>query len=89
MGAITYTTILYTRLRLLWMIIISTVYGHSCQRVPAWKACFGRLMLAVVSTLLGHSMASVSLKYFKATTVSALMMSGIVTGPLIVFLFSG
>ena len=32
-------------------------------------------------------MASVALKYFKATTVSALMMTGVVTGPLIVMMF--
>ncbi len=86
MGAITYTTILYA-FTLLWMIIIALFTGVPAS-VPM-EGLFWAGMLAVVSTLLGHSMASVSLKYFKATTVSALMMSGIVTGPLIVFLFLG
>ena len=46
-------------------------------------------MLAIVSTLLGHSMANVALKYFKAATVSAIMMTGIITGPLVVLVFLG
>ena len=46
-------------------------------------------MLAVFSTLMGHSMASVALKYFKATTVSAVMISGVITGPMMVLIFLG
>lgn len=86
MGTVVYTMILYS-FTLFWMIVTALFTG-----VPAAILAEGVLwagLLAVVSTLLGHSMASVSLKYFKAATVSAVMMSGIVTGPLIVFVFLG
>ncbi len=84
MGAVAYTTILYS-FTLLWMVVMALITG-----VPASIPSDGVLwagMLAVVSTLFGHSMANVALKYFKAATVSAVMMSGVVTGPLIVMLF--
>ncbi len=84
MSAVSYTMILYS-FTLFWMIVTALVMGVP-QSVPA-EGLFWGLMLAIVSTLLGHSMASVSLKYFKAATVSAIMMSGIITGPLIVMLF--
>ncbi len=84
LSTITYTMILYS-FTLFWMIIMALFTGMPAS-VPAEGLLWAGL-LALVSTLLGHSMANVSLKYFKAATVSALMMSGIVTGPLIVFLF--
>ena len=86
MSTISYTMILYS-FTLFWMVIMALFTGVPAS-VPA-KGLLWAGLLAVVSTLLGHSMANVSLKYFKAATVSALMMSGIVTGPLIVFLFLG
>ena len=47
------------------------------------------LGLAVFATLLGHTMISVSLKYFKAPTVSAVMLVTILTTPLAVLLVLG
>ncbi|MBN1778318.1 MAG: DMT family transporter [Clostridiales bacterium] len=84
MGAVPYTAILYLS-TLLWMVVMAPFAG-----VPASLPSEGVLwagMLAIFSTLLGHSIANVALKYFKAATVSAVMMSGVITGPLIVLLF--
>ena len=81
MGAVAYTTILYT-VTLFWMVVMALFTGIPGS-IPADGVLWAGL-LAVVSTLLGHSMASVALKYFSATTVSAVMMSGMVAGPLLV-----
>jgi drug/metabolite transporter (DMT)-like permease len=80
-GTITYTTILYS-FTLFWMVVMALIF-----RAPVSFPSDGLLysgLLAISATLLGHSMANVALKYFKAATVSAVMMSGAVTGPLIV-----
>ena len=84
MDAIPYTMILYS-FTLFWMVIMALFTGVP-QNVPS-EGILWAGMLAVFSTLLGHSMANVALKYFKAATVSAVMMSGVITGPLIVLLF--
>ncbi|MDL2206220.1 DMT family transporter [Eubacteriales bacterium OttesenSCG-928-N13] len=47
------------------------------------------LGLAVFSTLLGHSMVSYSLKSISATTVSTVMLTEVITGPILVFLLLG
>jgi drug/metabolite transporter (DMT)-like permease len=47
------------------------------------------LGLAVLATLLGHTMLNVALKYFKAPTVSAVMLVTVVTAPLVVLLVLG
>ncbi|HNX62797.1 MAG TPA: hypothetical protein PKN45_09165, partial [Candidatus Limiplasma sp.] len=41
------------------------------------------------ATLLGHTMLNVALKYFKAPTVSAVMLVTVVTAPLVVLLVLG
>jgi len=41
--------------------------------------------LAVFSTLLGHTMCNYALKTVSATTVSTVMLTEVVTGPLMVF----
>lgn len=84
MGAVAYTTILYA-FALFWMAVMALVV-----EIPAALPSGGIFwagMLAVLSTLMGHSMANVALKYFKAATVSAVMMSGVITGPLLVLIF--
>lgn len=83
-SAVTYTTVLYS-FTLFWMVVMALFVGVP-ESVPM-QGVFWAGMLAVFSTLLGHSMANVALKYFKAATVSAIMMSGVITGPLIVLLF--
>ncbi len=45
--------------------------------------------LAVVCTLGGHSMQNHALRYYKAPTVSALMLTEVFTGPLLVYVFLG
>ena len=83
-GAVAYTTILYS-FTLFWMVIMA-MFVPLRAPVPM-TGIFWAAMLALFSTLLGHSMANVALKYFKAPTVSAVMMSGVITGPVIVMLF--
>lgn len=83
-SAVAYTTILYAS-ALFWMVVMALFSGIPAY-VPA-KGVFWAGMLALVTTLLGHSMASTALKYLKAVTVSAIMMSGMLFGPLVVVLF--
>ena len=52
----------------------------------ALSAAFG---LAVLCTLMGHSLASYALKSLSATTVSIGMLAEVITGPLLVFLIMG
>ncbi len=83
----TYTLIVYS-FTFFWMAVFALatrtpLTGFSMQSV-LWA-----LGLAVVCTLLGHSMLSVSLKFFKAPFVSAVMMVTVVTCPLMVFAFLG
>ncbi len=62
-------------------------------RVPATGMNAGGIgasvALAVICTLGGHSMQNHALRYYKAPTVSAMMLTEIFTGPLLVFLFLG
>jgi len=53
---------------------------------PALAASLG---LAVLCTLLGHTLASYALKSLSATTVSVGMLAEVITGPLLVFLVLG
>ncbi|HPS82280.1 MAG TPA: DMT family transporter, partial [Candidatus Limiplasma sp.] len=57
--------------------------GFGAQSV-LWALC-----LAVFCTLLGHTMLNVSLKYFKAPTVSAVMLVTVATAPLVVLAVLG
>jgi len=84
MSAVSYTTVLYS-VTLGWMVVMALLAGGG-GGIPG-EAVLWAGMLALLSTLLGHSMASVALKYFKATTVSAVMMSGMFIGPLLVLIF--
>lgn len=84
MSAASYTTVLYV-VALFWMLVMALAAGGR-GGIPA-KGVLWAGMLALFSTLLGHSMASVALKYFKATTVSAVMMAGMFFGPLLVMVF--
>ena len=47
------------------------------------------LGLAVLCTLMGHSLANYALKTLSATTVSVGMLAEVITGPLLVFLIMG
>ena len=83
----TYTSIVYT-FTFSWMALILLVFrirptGFQAQNL-LWAAG-----LAVFATLLGHTMLSVSLKYFKAPTVSAVMLITVATAPLPVLLVLG
>lgn len=86
MGTVAYTTILYA-FTLFWMVLMALFVDLPA---PAFTGgIFWAGLLAIFPTLLGHSMANVALKYFKAATVSAVMMSGLITGPLVVVIFLG
>ena len=85
-GAVAYTTIMYA-FTLFWMVVMALL-ADAPAALPS-GGVFWAGMLAVFSTLMGHSMASVALKYFKATTVSAVMISGVITGPMMVLIFLG
>ncbi len=65
------------------------VYLRGVRRAAFTGGIFWAGMLAVFPTLLGHSMANIALKYFKAATVSVVMMTGLITGPLVVLIFLG
>lgn len=49
----------------------------------------GALGLAILCTLGGHTMMNIALRYLKAPTVSAVMLTEVITGPLVVFLVLG
>ena len=83
----TYTSIVYT-FTFVWMAIFVWVFGIQPTGFQAQNILWA-LGLAVFCTLLGHTMLNMSLKYFKAPTVSALMMISVVTGPLVVFIALG
>ncbi len=85
--AFTYTSIVYF-FTFLCMGLSLLVFQASPTGFSA-QSLLGALGLAVFCTLLGHSMASVALKFFKAPTVSAVLLSACVTGPLMVYLFLG
>jgi drug/metabolite transporter (DMT)-like permease len=83
----TYTAIVYG-FTFFWMAVFTLAAGVPLAGFQAQNVLWA-LGLAVFSTLLGHTMLSVSLKYFKAPFVSAVMLITVVTGPLIVFVFMG
>ncbi|MDD3212743.1 MAG: DMT family transporter [Eubacteriales bacterium] len=83
----TYTSIVYG-FTFAWMMVFvwlfhAPVTGFQPQNL-LWA-----LGLAVFATLLGHTMLNLALKYFKAPTVSAAMLTTVITAPLIVFLVLG
>ena len=83
----TYTSIVYL-FTFFWMALILLVFGIQPKGFQPQNILWA-LCLAVFCTLLGHTMLSASLKYFKAPTVSAVMLITVVTAPLVVFLFLG
>lgn len=87
MDANTYTSIVYT-VALMWMVVAVLVPGVPTTGLQTQNLLWA-LGLAVFSTLLGHTMMNVSLKYFKAPTVSAVMLITVVTAPLGVLLVLG
>jgi drug/metabolite transporter (DMT)-like permease len=83
----TYTAVVYL-FTFLWMSLFILFLGVP----PAGFApanLLWALALAIFPTLLGHTMQSVSLKYFKAPTVSAVLLSNMITAPLAVYLVLG
>ena len=87
MDANTYTTIVYS-FTFAWMAVFVLVMGIRPTGFVAGNILWA-LCLAIFCTLLGHTMLSVSLKYFKAPTVSAVMLITVVTAPLVVFAVMG
>lgn len=82
-----YTTILYS-FTFFWMAIIALVSGIKPTGFQPQNLLWA-LGLAVFATLLGHTMLNKALKYMKAPTVSAAMMTTVITGPLVVFMVLG
>jgi drug/metabolite transporter (DMT)-like permease len=83
----TYTSVVYF-FTFVWLAVFALVFSAP----PAGFRPVGLLWtlgLAVFPTLLGHTMQSVSLKYFKAPTVSAVLLTNMVTAPLVVFFVLG
>lgn len=87
LDANTYTSILYT-FTLVWMVAFVLLGGVPTTGFAPQNLLWA-MGLAVFCTLLGHTMLSVSLKYFKAPTVSAVMLITVVTAPLVVLLVLG
>lgn len=53
------------------------------------RGMLGVLALALICTLGGHSMQSYALKFYKAPTVSTVILTEVFTGPILVFIFLG
>lgn len=87
LDANTYTAIVYS-FTFFWMALFVLLAGIPPTGLGA-PGLLWALGLAVFCTLLGHTMLNVALKYFKAPTVSALMLITVVTGPLVVFAVLG
>jgi drug/metabolite transporter (DMT)-like permease len=83
----TYTSVVYL-FTFLWMALMVVVSGVPPTGLMPQNLLWA-LGLAVLATLLGHSMLSRALKYMKAPTVSAFMLTTVVTAPLVVFLVLG
>lgn len=84
---LSYTTVIYS-VALLCVLACALVLrlppvGMNVQGIGAAVA------LALICTLGGHSMQSHALRYYKAPTVSAAILTEIFTGPLLVYLFLG
>ena len=82
-----YTAIVYT-FTFAWMAVFVLALGVKPAGFEAQNVLWA-LCLAVFCTLLGHTMMSVALKYFKAPAVSAAMLITVVTGPFAVYLVLG
>ncbi len=82
-----YTLVLYA------VAFLALVLTGLIARLPAEgmtpPALAASLGLAVLCTLLGHTLASYALKSLSATTVSVGMLAEVITGPLLVFLVLG
>lgn len=83
----TYTSIVYN-FTFAWMMVFIWV-SHTPATGFQPQNLLWALGLAIVSTLLGHTMLNLALKYYKAPTVSAAMLTTVVTAPLVVFLVLG
>lgn len=83
----TYTSIVYG-FTFAWMMLFVWIFHTPVTGFQPQNLLWA-LGLAVVATLLGHTMLNLALKYFKAPTVSAAMLTTVVTAPLIVFLALG
>jgi drug/metabolite transporter (DMT)-like permease len=83
----TYTSIMYG-FTFFWMTVFIGVSGMPPTGFQPVNLLWA-LGLAVFATLLGHTMLNVALKYFKAPTVSAVMLITVVTAPLVVYLGLG
>ncbi len=82
-----YTTIVYSTALLLMLGCALTLRlppaGMNARGIGAAAA------LALLCTLGGHSTQNHALKYYKAPTVSAAILTEVFTGPMLVFLFLG
>jgi drug/metabolite transporter (DMT)-like permease len=83
----TYTSIMYV-FTFFWMAVFIGVSGVPPTGFQPINLLWA-LGLAVFATLLGHTMLNVALKYFKAPTVSAVMLITVITAPLVVYLGLG
>jgi len=84
----TYTAIVYS-FTFVWMALMVWTLGVEPAAGFQPQNLLWALGLAIFPTLLGHTMQSVSLKYFKAPTVSAVLLVNMILSPLIVFLALG
>lgn len=86
-GTMPYTMVVYSisfaALLLLALLLRLPTDGMNAEGIGASTG------LAVVCTLLGHSMQSYALKYYKAPTVSAAILTEVFTGPMLVYLILG
>lgn len=84
---LSYTTVVYS-IACVLMLLCALV-----MRIPATgfntQGILACIALALVCTIGGHSMQNFALKYFKAPTVSAAILTEVFTGPILVFLFLG
>ena len=83
----TYTSVMYG-FTFVWMAIFVGIFGIPSTGLGLQSLVWG-IGLAVLCTLLGHTMLNVSLKYFKAPTVSAVMMLSVILSPMVVFAVLG
>ncbi len=83
----TYTAVVYF-FTFVWMAVFALIGDASPAGLEPVNLLWA-LGLAVFPTLLGHTMQSVSLKYIKAPTVSAVLLTNMVTAPMVVYLVLG
>lgn len=82
-----YTMAVYS-LALLCLLLFATVLRLPMDGITSAGVGWA-FALAVFCTLGGHSMQSFALKFFKAPTVSAAILTEVFTGPLLVLIFLG